>query len=121
MADRRRGTEELLGRDPGQLGEQLVGAGGIGDHLPVHLQSNAAAGTPEVLGDTAQPPSLQVLLDEVELHDGPSIHPGFPAAECVDLRAGCRDPPEEPHLERPLERGLARFVGTADHGEPGRA
>ena len=120
VADGRGGAEELLRRDAGQLGEQLVGAGGIRDRLPVEDQPDGAPAAAEILEDAPDPGPLQVVLHEVELDRGTSFLAGVPAAQAVDLRPARGDAPEEPDLERALERRLAGLVRAPDDREPGR-
>ena len=121
VADRRRRAEERLGRDPGQLGEDLVGERRVGDRLAVEVEADRALRAAERLLERAglggRPPRpARTRSSTTERASVGASH----GRSDVEVAGGARDPAGEGQLDRPLDRGLAGLVRAADDGQPGR-
>ena len=106
VMDAGRGAEELLGRQTRQAGHDVLDGCRVGRDDLALAQLDGAPATGEDLGDLAR---LAILLER-DGHRRRAVL-GAPSAQPVEL-VGCRGrPPEEAHLDRPLERALAGLVG----------
>ena len=120
VVDGGRRAEELLAWNAGQVGQDLVGAGGIRHGLAVEHDLHGALGAAEVLLHAPRADPVEVLLDELDGDPGAAVLAGPPAAERLDLGAARRRLAEEGDLEGTLDGRLAALVRPADDGQAGR-
>jgi hypothetical protein len=122
VPDRGGRAEEGLGRDPGQLGERLVGERRVGDDLTLVLEPDRAALALERLLDRARmrAAAVVVVLDlEADRDDRPGVLGGIPRAEAVHLLAAGRRLLRQHELERSLDRVLPASLGPWTIVSPG--
>src|SRR4029079_3201200 len=117
MPDRSGGSEKGVAPDAGQVGEQLVGRGRIGDGLAVGLEPDRALVTAECLLERAGSRAvLEVVLLELDAHPGPVLVARIPRAHPVHVAGSGGHAPGEGQLERPLDGRFAGLVRAPDHG-----
>ena len=120
VVDRRRRAEEALGRDPGQLGHDLVGERRVGDRLALVLELDRPLRARERLLERADLRAVLVVLLELDGDDRPRLGRRVPRPERLELAGGARHPPGQGQLEGALDGRLAGLVRAADDGQPGR-
>ena len=116
VTDRRGRPEETLGRDPGQLGHDLVGEVRVGDRLALVLEADRPLAPGEGLLERADLLAVLVVLLELDGDDRAGFRGSSPWPERLDLRRGARRAAGQGQLECTLDRRLACLVGAADDG-----
>ncbi len=114
VADRSRRAEEPFGRDPRELGEDLVGEDRVRDRLTVVSEIDCALGPGEGLGERAGPGSVLLVLVEVERHDGRCAVRVIPWSERLEVPCGTGHAPGDGQLDGPRDRRLAGLVRSTD-------
>ena len=126
VADRGGRAEELLAGNPGQVGYDLRGPGGIGIGLAVERQSHPAALTAVLLlqhpreGDHAAGVLVLFLDHEFEPDARALVSTGPPALELLDFDTLGGRLSEEGQFETALDGRFACLVGTPDDREARR-
>ena len=92
MADRRGRAEEALGRDPGQLGHDLVGEGRVGDRLAVVVEPDRALRAGERLLERADLLAVLLVLLELDGDDRARLGRRTPRPERLELARRCSSP-----------------------------
>ena len=122
MADGRRAAEERLGRDAGQLGQDLVGQGRVGDGLAVVLEVDRRPSrrrTSWPACRSTRRPSSSSCSNSMATQ-GRASGAGVPRPQRLEVGRAARDAPGEGQLDGALDGRLAGLVGAAHDGHAGR-